>query len=245
MGSKAVVLGASILVAVLVPRLARASDVDKARAYFEAGVDAYDQGKYEVALREFQHAHALSHNPVLYFNMAACEEHLNHYSAAALLLRQYVIEKPNADDRSKVESRIKVMEERDEDLHKPERHEPQTPVVTPPTSLTPAATAPPPAPRKRLFTWVALGATAAFGATALGLGAYTVTDHNSLKNSCGMTSAGCSSSQINGLHSVSYAADAFIGLTAAAAVATVVLFFVEGRTPSPQHAALTPTGVVF
>src|SRR5438105_2785604 len=93
--------------------------MEKARAYFQAGVDAYDEGKYEVALREFQHAHALSHNPELYFNMAACEEHTNHYQAAALLLRQYVIEKPGAEDRMKVEARIKVLEERDDSLHRP------------------------------------------------------------------------------------------------------------------------------
>ena len=92
--------------------------MEQAKAYFGAGVDAYDQGKYEVALREFQHAHALSHSPALYFNMAACEEHMDHYQAAALLLRQYLIEKPDADDRGNVELRIKSLEERDERLHK-------------------------------------------------------------------------------------------------------------------------------
>src|SRR5579862_3377041 len=98
---------------------ARAEDLEKARAYFQAGVEAYDEGRYEVALREFQHSHALSHNPELYFNMAACEEHENHFQAAALLLRQYLIEKPGADDRPKVEARIKVLEEREESIHRP------------------------------------------------------------------------------------------------------------------------------
>src|SRR5262245_46972672 len=70
-----------------------AGNLEKAKAYFAAGVEAYDQGKYEVALREFQQAHALSHSPALYFNMAACEEHADHFQAAALLLRQYLIEK--------------------------------------------------------------------------------------------------------------------------------------------------------
>src|SRR3954469_25778148 len=89
-------------------------NMQRAKAYFAAGVDAYDQGRYEVALREFQHAHALSHSPALYFNMAACEEHMDHYQAAGLLLRQYLIEKPEADDKANVELRIKSLEERDE-----------------------------------------------------------------------------------------------------------------------------------
>src|SRR5436305_89553 len=75
---------------------------------------------YSVALREFQRSHALSHNPALYFNMGACEEKENHDQAAALLLRQCLIEKPTADDRDKVEARIKVLEERDNDMKRPE-----------------------------------------------------------------------------------------------------------------------------
>ncbi len=81
---RAVVAGLVVLAAT---STARAENVEQAKAYFNAGVEAYDQGKYEVALREFQHAHALSHSPALYFNMAACEEHMDHFQAAALLLR--------------------------------------------------------------------------------------------------------------------------------------------------------------
>src|SRR5688572_6660737 len=49
---------------------ARARDLARARAYFKAGTEAYDRGQYDVALSEFQHAHALTKNPILYFNMA-------------------------------------------------------------------------------------------------------------------------------------------------------------------------------
>ena len=204
-------------------------DVAQAKAYFSAGVDAYDQGKYEVALQEFQHAHALSNSPALYFNMAACEEHMDHYQAAALLLRQYLIEKPDADDRSNVEVRIKSLEQRDEQLHK--MTEP-TPAVKP----TPGVTAPPPSaattppPKRHLkYTWVMLGATAAVGAAAIGVGAYTVAHHSDLKNGCGNTAAGCTPAQISGLKSTAVATDVLIGVTAAAAVATVVFAILESR----------------
>ena len=86
---RAIVAGFVVMLAASAVARAGEEDMDRAKAYFAAGVDAYDQGKYEVALREFQNAHALSHSPALYFNMAACEEHLDHFQSASLLLRQY------------------------------------------------------------------------------------------------------------------------------------------------------------
>ena len=59
-------------------KLRSAMILEKARARFEAGQEAYEQGKYEVALHEFQQSHTLSKNPILYFNMAACRCVLLH-----------------------------------------------------------------------------------------------------------------------------------------------------------------------
>jgi len=213
-----------------------AENVGKAKAYFQAGVEAYDQGRYEVALREFQHAHALSHSPALYFNMAACEEHMDHFQAAALLLRQYLIERPDAEDRANVEVRIKSLEERDERLKK--MTEPP-PVKTEPTPVTTTAAAAPPQARLR-YTWVMLGATAAVGVAAIGVGAYTVAHHSDLKNGCGNTVAGCSADQVSGLKSTAIATDVLIGVTAAAAVATVVFAVVESRKGHAHAAAPAP-----
>jgi tetratricopeptide (TPR) repeat protein len=224
----------AFLMVVMGAAQARAEDLAKARLYFQAGVDAYDEAKYEVALREFQHAHALSHNPELYFNMAACEEHMNHFQAASLLLRQYVIEKPNADDRSKVEARIKVLDEREESIH---RIEPE-PVPRPKAEVVAPPPPPPPAPKKNyLGGFIALGVTGAFGIAAIATGAYTVSNHSSLASGCGMTDAGCTQSQRDGLHTTAVITDVFIGLTAAAAVATVVLFVLESRGSAPRTRA--------
>jgi tetratricopeptide (TPR) repeat protein len=225
---------------------ARADNLDQAKAYFQAGVEAYDQGKYEVALREFQHAHALSHSPALYFNMAACEEHMDHFQAAALLLRQYLIEKPEADDRSNVELRIKALEERDDRLHK--MNEPAPTVKPTPATMTPAATEP--AKPRLKYTWVMLGATAAVGAAAIGVGAYTVAHHSDLKNGCGNSAGGCTSSQIDGLKSTAIATDVLIGVTAAAAVGTIVFAVVESRKGRAHaqrgtHVAFIGNGVAF
>jgi tetratricopeptide (TPR) repeat protein len=230
-----------VICALLAAASARAEEnKDVARAYFQAGVVFYDQGKYERALNEFQRAQALSHNAELYFNMAACEEHMDHYQAAALLLKQYILEKPNAPDRSNVESRVKALEERDERLHRPDGEITPLPVQPPPAQPAPP---PPSAPGQPIGGFVALGVTAALGVAAIGLGSYTVVHHGDLKSGCGATVTGCSSSDISGLHGTAIGTDVLIGLTAAAAVATVVVFVLERGHKPPAHAARA--GLVF
>jgi hypothetical protein len=224
---------------------AYAENLDKARAYFKGGVEAYDEGRYEPALREFQHAHALSHSPALYFNMAACEEHLRHEQAAALLLRQYLIETPDAEDRVKVEARIKVLEERG-DAMKRLAPEPTTPSSTVPPVVP---VAPPPPASRWVAAWAMLGVTGALGVAALATGGYAVAKHVELRDSCGGTADGCPQTEIDGLHSVTVADDVLIGLTAAAAVTTVVLLIVEPRLSKKklERAArfVGPNGLVF
>jgi tetratricopeptide (TPR) repeat protein len=227
------------LVLLLGASAARAEDLAKARAYFQAGVDAYDEAKYEVALREFQHSHALSHNPELYFNMAACEEHMNHYQAASLLLRQYLIEKPAADDRPKIEARIKVLDEREESIH---RMEPEPIVVHDRPALPPP---PPPPPPKHSYVggFVALGVTGALGIGAIASGAFALSEHGSLLNGCGKLPQGCTSAQTSAMDSAKVATDVLIGLTAAGAVVTIVLFVYESKHPVASRSALIPKAV--
>ena len=245
----------SIVAAMLIGGLvapARGDDLTRARAFFEAGVDAYDAGQYETALRDFQQSHAMSHSPALYFNMAACEEHLNHYQAAALLLRQYLIEKPDAEDQAKVQARIKVLEERDDAMKRPE--EPTVPIARLPAS-PPAATqavaapvAKAPARPRRVISWALVGVTGALVVGAVAAGSYAIVDHGDLKSGCGMTPAGCSPGAIGGMRAAQYATDALIGVAAAAAVATVVMFIVEPRLHRSRERAsirVTPAGVIF
>lgn len=240
-------VAALLLLCVAAPAWADRETMTKAKAYFDAGVDAYDQGKYDVALRDFEQAHALSHSAALYFNMAACEEHLEHFQPASLLLRQYLIEKPEADDKAKVEERIHALEARDEDQQKQKAAlakaaEPQVA----PQPIVVAATPQPASDKPKLkYTWALVGATGLVGAAAIGVGAYTVVHHGDLKSGCGATAAGCTSQQISGLKSTAVATDVLIGVTAAAAVATVIMAVVETRHHK-EHAAATPaTRVAF
>jgi hypothetical protein len=83
--------------------------------------------------------------------------------------------------------------------------------------------------RKYRWAWLGLGLTAALGASAIGVGAYSAVHHGALLDRCGGTPAGCSPSDIDSLTRPAHATDALIGLTAAAGVATVVLFVLEHR----------------
>lgn len=238
-----------MLAAVLVAgTTARADDLAKARTFFQSGVEAYDAGDYEAALRDFQQSHAMSHNAALYFNMAACEEHLNHSQAAALLLRQYLLEKPDAEDRAQVLTRIQALEQRDAAMKAPEPpREIARPAPAPPPAPTPSPQEPPP---RRVISWALLGVTGAIAVAAIGTGAWALVDHGDLESGCGKSAAGCSQGAIDGMRSAQYATDALIGLGAAAAVATVVLFVVEPRlhrshTRERASIALTPAGLAF
>jgi tetratricopeptide (TPR) repeat protein len=239
---------------------------DIARAYFQAGVAFYDQGKYEQALNEFQRAQAMSHNAELYFNMAACEEHMDHYQAAAVFLRQYLLEKPTAPDKDNVMTRIKALEQREERVHREDGS------VVGPSSVDELQKQQKEleqkyqrlqqqqkdeqeqkkkaAAKKPIGGFIALGVTAALGIGAIATGSYTVVSHNDLKKGCGATVDGCTSGDIDGLKGAAAGTDALIALTAAAAVATVIVFVLETRAhkkaqaAADQHAAITP-GFVF
>lgn len=222
-------LRALVVALLLSGALAHADDVPRdkiaqAKHYFQLGVVAYDQAQYEVALREFQQAHALSHSPELYFNMAKCEENLEHFSGAALLLRQYLLERPEVPDRIDVERRIHTLEERGEAQRRG-------------AAATPASKPADSTPPRRVISWALLGTTGAFGVVALGLGVSTVTLHNRLADGCGATPAGCTSGQRSELHTRAAASDAFIALTAVAAVTTIVMFIVEPRLGKAKNGA--------
>ena len=108
------------------------------------------------------------------------------------------------------------------------------------TPAPPAPTPPPPPPpprRHRLWTWVAAGIAVAAGAALIGTGVSAKQDNNRFLDS-GRTDLGAADSGEKKM----VATNALIGVAGAAAIAAVVLFFVEGRQPRPEsnRAQLTP-----
>jgi hypothetical protein len=99
----------------------------------------------------------------------------------------------------------------------------------------------------RKWTWVAAGSTVLLAAGAVTAGLVMQSKFNSLDKSCGSSSAarlGCSDSDIGAVHSLEITANVFWGLASAAAVATGVLFYWEGRRISVLPLAGGTTGIV-
>ncbi len=59
---------------------AQDSDDERAHTHFTAGRSYFEEGNYEQALAEFQHAYELSHRDVLLVNVANCQERLGQWA---------------------------------------------------------------------------------------------------------------------------------------------------------------------
>ena len=99
----------------------------------------------------------------------------------------------------------------------------------------------------RKWTWVAGGSTVLLAVGAITAGLAMQSKFNSLKTSCGRaspTQPQCSQSDVDSVSSLKTTANVFWGLTAAAAVTTGVLFYVEGRPVTVIPMAGETTGAL-
>jgi tetratricopeptide (TPR) repeat protein len=91
------------------PSPAAARDERTARARFEQAREAFGAGRYEEALGLFRESHALSHKPVLLYNIANTLDRLRRDQEAIPAYERYLTELPEADNRAQVESRLVVL----------------------------------------------------------------------------------------------------------------------------------------
>ncbi len=112
-----VALTAALLVPLLVaPAVASAQRrVDarerQARALFEQGQTAYEEGRYEEAISAFEQAYGLSARPLLLYNIANAQERLGMLSEALDNLRYYREDAPS-DEIAVLDRRIRGLEDR-------------------------------------------------------------------------------------------------------------------------------------
>jgi tetratricopeptide (TPR) repeat protein len=102
-----------LLVAVLGCASARAADAPvspEAKRHVDVGVEQYNAGRYEEAVKSFELAYRLSGRPALLFNIARAEAKLGHEEAAIAFLRRYLEERPNAPDAPAVLAEIEAHE---------------------------------------------------------------------------------------------------------------------------------------
>jgi hypothetical protein len=129
----------------------------------------------------------------------------------------------------------------------------QVPPTPSPSVDLRAARSPSPAPSGgwwlgRKWTWVAAGSTVVFVGAGAIAGSMMQSKYDDLKKSCGTAAGanwtGCNSSQVSSLDTRKNMANVFWGLSAAAAVTTGVLFFVEGHGVTLAPMAGGTTGLL-
>jgi hypothetical protein len=76
----------------LLPGVAWADDIAKARKLFADGVRLYQAGDYEGALRVFKEANAEHHAPAIVYNVGLAEERAGHRQAALDAYESYIAE---------------------------------------------------------------------------------------------------------------------------------------------------------
>jgi len=152
-----------------------ATDVERARAHFEAGSGLYQLGRYDEAIREFSAGYALSHRPQFTLNIAQCYRMLGRYQDARDMIRRFLDEAPaDAPERP---SAAALLAETEAKLRESGTPPPAPPAEAPPAEAPPAAAppaaappapvlvakAPPPAPEHRSHraAYIALGVTGA------------------------------------------------------------------------------------
>jgi hypothetical protein len=91
---------------------AAAQPVELARMRYRQGVEAYDAGKYRIAVDYFLEADHLAPNAALSFNIARAYEKLDDPAATLRWYRDYLRRDLEVPDRSAVEDRIHAMEAR-------------------------------------------------------------------------------------------------------------------------------------
>lgn len=82
---------------------------EEARALYQAGRIAFDQGRFDSALDYFQRSYELSGRPALLFNIGSAADRLRKDEIALDAFERYLEAVPDSPDRASVESRIEVL----------------------------------------------------------------------------------------------------------------------------------------
>lgn len=83
---------------------------EQGRQLFLAGATAYEGGRYDVALANFQAAYELTNRGALLYNVALAHDRLRHDAEALTAYRTYLVEVPDNPHRVQVEARIEALE---------------------------------------------------------------------------------------------------------------------------------------
>jgi tetratricopeptide (TPR) repeat protein len=83
--------------------------MSEARGQFIAGRDAFEEGRFDAALKYFEASYELSGKPALLYNIGQCHDRLRQDEAAIASFERYLNEEPESDHRSAVEARLRAL----------------------------------------------------------------------------------------------------------------------------------------
>lgn len=200
----------------------RSSDVDSARDLDRRAEEAFREGDHARALELMEAAQALAPATSRLYNMGVLHQRLGQDGEAIELFEEFV-EAPDAPDERRERAR-----ERIEEL----RGEPVTDRVPERFGDGDSDNADPPRERRHLSTgpfWGMVGATSALSVALLVMGAYTMSFHSQFEENKALDFSEYTVEQevedADRGHNLALATNVLIGVTAAAAVATLVLAF--------------------
>jgi tetratricopeptide (TPR) repeat protein len=120
-----------------------------ARAHFEQAEKAFNVGKFDEALTNYQKAYEELPLPAFLFNIAQCHRNLGNNEQALFFYQRYLSLQPDAPNRKTVEDLIDEQRKRVDQAKAPapvaQAEPPPTPAA-PPSSSSPDLAARPPAP---------------------------------------------------------------------------------------------------
>ena len=189
-------------------------DDREARQLFLSGQRAFVEGRFEDALFNFKQSYSLSGRPALLYNIGAAQDRLRRSRDALDSFEQYLDLAPDADNAREVRARVELLRT------ELEQEATQVSVAEPVDSDATTAR------RLRRAGLALLGVTAVAG----GLGLYFYLDargtHEDLEAACGPFS--CTQEQVDASHGPrrQRAARALLGVTLAAAAASVTLMVI-------------------
>lgn len=82
---------------------------EEARALFEAGQVAFEDGRFEDAEGHFRRSYELSQRVELLYNVAVAADHARHDQAALQAYEEYLQRVPDTERRTRVETRIAAL----------------------------------------------------------------------------------------------------------------------------------------
>jgi hypothetical protein len=104
-----------VLMGVMGTAWAQSDVVERAHVHTQAGIEYYNEARYEEAAREFDEAYRLKSLPELQYNLAECYERLGRPAEAASAYQRYLDGKRDATDRAIVHTRIENLKARPKD----------------------------------------------------------------------------------------------------------------------------------